>query len=75
MDNEVSGLWWLVAIVASAVGAAMALYGIRQKASLPLVFGIAMSVIPMMASYGWAAAALFFAIGALFLLLRSYLSD
>ena len=73
MDSEMSGLWWLVAIVTGAVGAAMAVYGIRQKAPLPLVFGVAISVVPMMVSSGWAAAVLFLAIGALFLVLRKSL--
>ena len=73
MSAESSGLWWIVAVVTGAVGAAMAIYGIRQKEPLPLIFGIAISLVPMVASSGWAAALLSIAVGALFVLARKYL--
>jgi hypothetical protein len=72
MDAEISGLWWIVAVVTGAIGAAMVVYAIRQKDAIPLVFGLGISVIPMLVSSGWAAAMLSIAIGVLFILVRKY---
>jgi hypothetical protein len=73
MSAETSGLWLIVAVVTGAVGTGMALYGIRQKEPLPLVFGIAMGVVPMLVSSGTIAAILSLAVGTLFLVARKYL--
>lgn len=70
MDTETSGLWWLVAIVTGAIGTGMLVYAIRQKDPVPLVFGIGISIIPMLASSGWASALLALAAGGLFIAVR-----
>jgi hypothetical protein len=72
MNAETSGLWLIVAVVTGAVGTGMAVYGIRQKEPLPLVFGIAIGVVPMLVSSGWVAAIASFAIVALFVVIRKY---
>ena len=73
MGDDGSGLWWIMAIVTGAVGTAMAVYGIRQKEPLPLVFGIVIGLVPMFTGSGWPAAVLFLAAGASFVLLRKNL--
>lgn len=70
MDADNSGLWWIMAIVTGAVGTAMTVYGIRQKASVPLVFGIAIGLVPMFTSSGWLSAVLFVALVTAFIALR-----
>lgn len=72
MNGETGNLWLIVVIVTGAVGTAMAVYGIRQKEPLPLVFGIAIGVVPMVVRSGWAAAVLSLAAVALFVVARKY---
>lgn len=72
MNGETSALWWIVAVVTGAVGTAMLVYGIRQKEPLPLGFGIALGLVPMLVSSGWAAALLSVAVVALFIVIRKY---
>lgn len=45
-------LWWALAIIDSAVGGGFLIFGIRQRAPLPLICGIALSVLPMLAGTG-----------------------
>ena len=73
MNGESSGLWLIIAVVTGAVGTAMAVYGIRQKEPLPLVFGIVIGIVPMLVSSGWVAALLSVAVGVLFVAARKYL--
>ena len=72
MNGETGILWLIVVVVTGAVGTAMAIYGIRQKEPLPLVFGIAIGVVPMVVRSGWAAAVLSLAVGTLFVVVRKY---
>jgi hypothetical protein len=58
MSTQADGLWWTVAIIAPAVGAGMFIYGVRQKAALPLATGIALNVLPMLAPTGLGALAI-----------------
>ena len=72
MNAETSGLWWIVAILTSAIGTGMLVYAIRQKDPNTLLFGIGISVIPMLVSSGWAAALLSIIIMGLFFAVRKY---
>jgi len=72
MEDQTSGLWWLVAVLTSAVGAAMVVYGIRQKDPLPLVIGVALSAVPMCVSSGGLAALLSVLVLALFVAIRKW---
>ncbi|HOZ49917.1 MAG TPA: hypothetical protein PLO37_17775 [Candidatus Hydrogenedentes bacterium] len=72
MNLQASGLWLLVSVVSGAVGAGMLIYGIRQKAGLPLVFGVALSATPMITRSGGVAAILCILVGALFLTIRKF---
>jgi hypothetical protein len=72
MNGETGSLWLIVVVVTGAIGTAMALYGIRQKEPLPLVFGIAIGIVPMVVSSGWVAAVLALAAGTLFVVVRKY---
>lgn len=54
--SEMSGLWWLVALVSGAVGGGVFIYGVRQKDGLSLVFGVALSVLPMLVGAAWLSA-------------------
>lgn len=70
MGAETSSLWWISALVAGSVGAGMLLYGVRQKAPLPLVFGLLLSALPMTSDSGGVVAALALGAGALYLVFR-----
>ena len=72
MNEDASGLWWLMAVVTGAVGMGMIVFGAKQKNALSLVFGLGISVIPMVVSSGWASLVLFVAAIALFIGLRKY---
>ena len=72
-SGETGGLWLMVAVVTGAIGTAMAVYGIRQREPLPLVFGIVLGVLPMVVSSGWAAAILSLVVVGLFVAARRYL--
>lgn len=72
MNANASGVWWLVVIVTGAVGTAMALYGMRQKEPMPLVFGVIIGVIPMVIKSGWAAAGVSVGVGVLYYVIRQY---
>jgi hypothetical protein len=72
MEAQTSGLWWLVAVLTGAIGTAMAVYGIRQKDPLPLVFGIALGAVPMCTSSSILAAVLSVAVVALFIIIKKY---
>ncbi len=51
-----SATWMFVALVETCVGSAMALYGWKQRESVSLVFGIALTVLPGIVREGWIAA-------------------
>lgn len=72
MSGESDGLWWAIAVVAPAVGAGMFIYGVRQQAALPLVAGIALNVLPMLAPNGLTALAVCALIGGIYQLIRMY---
>lgn len=65
-----SGLWFLAALLSGSVGAGLLIYGIRQKAPLPLAFGVAVSAAPMLFGGGISAMTLFVALIAAFMVLR-----
>ncbi len=65
-----SGLWYMAALLSGSVGAGMLIYGIRQKAPLPLAFGVAVSIVPTLVGDGISAMALFAALVVAFLALR-----
>jgi hypothetical protein len=56
MLSEMSGWWWLVALVSGAVGGGVFVYGIRQKDGLSVAFGLALSALPMMVGAAWLSA-------------------
>jgi len=72
MSAQADGLWWTVAIIAPAVGAGMFIYGVRQKAALPLATGIALNVLPMLAPTGLTALAICLLIGVVFQAVRIF---
>lgn len=72
MEDQTSGLWWLVTILTGAVGAAMAVYGIRQKDPLPLVIGVALSAVPICVNSGGLAGLLSILLVALFIAIRRW---
>lgn len=73
MSTETSGLWWIVALLTGAIGTAMLVYAIRQKDPYVLIFGIGISVSPLLLSSGWAAALLSITILGSFFAVRKYL--
>jgi len=56
MDLDMSGWWWLVAVASGAVGSGILVYGIRQKDVRSIVFGAALSVVPMTVGAAWQSA-------------------
>lgn len=72
MNSETSGLWWIVALLTGAIGTAMLVYAIRQKDPYVLLFGIGISIVPMLVSSGWAAALLSSIIMGSFFAVRKY---
>ncbi len=70
MNGETDSLWLIVVVVTGAAGAAMAIYGFRQKAPLPLAFGVAISAVPLLTNIGWIAALISLALVALFIVIR-----
>lgn len=72
MSAQADGLWWTVAVIAPAVGAGMFIYGVRQKAALPLATGIALNVLPMLAPDGLGALSVCILIAAAFQAVRIY---
>lgn len=52
MSEADTNLWWALAIIDSAVGGGFFIFGIRQREPLPLICGIALSVLPMLAGTG-----------------------
>ncbi len=68
-----SGMWFLAALLSGSVGAGMLIYGIRQKAPLPLAFGVAVSIAPTLVANGISAMALFAALVVAFMVLRKRL--
>lgn len=73
MSTETSGLWWIVALFTGAVGTAMLVYAIRQKDPYILIFGMGISVVPLLVSSGWVAALLSILILGSFFAVRKYL--
>jgi hypothetical protein len=73
MNDDSGGLWWLVAVLTGAVGTAMVVYGMRQKESLPLTFGIIIGGVPILFDSAWAAAIVSVLSGILFYVLRKWL--
>ena len=57
MNGETSVGWFVVALVAGAVGMGLIVYGRKQRESLPLVFGVAISAYPYVIHNAWLAAA------------------
>ena len=62
-DAPADGLWWALMIVDSAVSMGYFVYGVRQKAGLPLAMGIALNVVPGLAPNGTMSLALTVLIG------------
>jgi len=56
MEADMSGSWWLVALVSGAVGAGILVYGIRQKDVRSVIFGAALSALPMTVGVAWQSA-------------------
>ena len=56
MNGGLSGWWWFVTLVSGAVGAGILVYGIRQKDVRSIVFGAALSVVPMTVGAAWQSA-------------------
>ncbi len=56
MMGEMSGFWWLLAVVSGAVGSGILVYGIRQKDGLSVVFGALLSFLPMTVGVAWQSA-------------------
>jgi len=56
MEVDMSGWWWLVALLSGAVGSGMFVYGIRQKDVRSPVFGLALSALPMAVGVAWQSA-------------------
>ena len=54
--SEMSGWWWLVAVASGAVGSGIFIYGIRQKEVRSLIFGAALSFLPMAVGVAWQSA-------------------
>jgi len=54
--SEMSGWWWLVTLLSGAVGGGVLVYGIRQKDVRSLIFGVALSVLPMAVGVAWQSA-------------------
>jgi len=73
MEAATDGLWLMMAVVSGAIGSGMLLYGIRQKEPVSLLFGIALGVVPMLASTGVTALILTVALTALFILAKKYI--
>lgn len=65
-------LWWTMALVDSSVGAGMFMYGVRQKAWLPLAAGIALNAIFFVDMNGISVLAITGLIGVAYMLLRKY---
>lgn len=72
MDADSDSLWWALAIIDSAVGAGFFVFGIRQRAALPLLCGIALSVLPMLAPSGILELAITVLIGVAYVILGKY---
>lgn len=68
-----SGLWFLAALLSGSVGTGMLIYGIRQKAPLPLAFGVAVSIVPTLIGDGISALTLFAVLVTAFMVLRNRL--
>lgn len=73
MDQDTDSLWWALAIIDSAVGAGFFIFGIRQRAALPLMCGIALSVLPMLAPTGLLELAITMLIAVAYVVLKKYL--
>ena len=56
MFGEMTGAWMFVALIETCVGSAMALYGWKQKESLSLAFGIALTLSPCLVHSAWISA-------------------
>ncbi|MCP4641933.1 MAG: hypothetical protein GY851_15940 [bacterium] len=56
MFGEMTGTWMFVALIESCVGSAMALFGWRQRESVSLVFGIALTLLPCLVHNAWISA-------------------
>lgn len=52
------GLWWTVALLTGAGGAAFLIYGIRQRHAISLAFGLLYSIVCMFTDSGVTALAL-----------------
>ncbi len=64
-----SGLSMFVILVTGAVGSGMGIYGVRQKEPWPLVFGVAISIVPWMVP-DWLAAVLTVGLIAVYIAVR-----
>lgn len=66
-------LYLMTALVTSAVGMGMLVYGVRQKDPLVLAFGVAFGALPMVLTGGWASLLGALALGAGFFGARKWL--
>ena len=56
MLGEMTGTWMFVALVETCAGSAMALYGWKQREPVPLVFGVALTLLPCIVHSAWLSA-------------------
>ena len=70
MFGDMTASWLFVALIESCVGSAMALYGWKHKEPVPLVFGIALTLLPCLVHNAWISALTGLVLVVLFFLIK-----